>query len=283
MRAAAFAIIVTAACGGRPPVAPPPPPPAPPLACGPTTDGARVPPPPAPVASTCGSTTATLADGRVLAVGPHCAELFSAGAWHPAAAPPVAVSDATLTVLADGDVLLVGGKLDEAVHDVQRFNISTGSWRAVAPLNARRFAHAAVRLRDGRVLVTGGCDEAVEGCAGEGRVGSFELYDPRADHWQLSPLPPGAARTGHALVELADGRVLSVGGSQKDSLELPPSSVWDGHQWCDAPPLLAFRDEAHAELRADGSSVNVWGPPEGRGPVAEVYRLPKECPTACRM
>lgn len=224
---------------------------------------------------------ARLADGRVLAVGPHCAELFSQGQWHTTAAPPVPVSDATLTALADGNALLVGGELEEAVADVQLFETARGAWRAVAPLHARRFGQAAIRLRDGRVLVTGGCDEAIEGCAGEGRVASYELYDPRADRWQLSPLPFWMARTGHALVELADGRVLSVGGSQKDSLDLPPSSVWDGSRWCDVPPLIAFRYEARAELRADGSSVLVYGRPEGAGPAAEIYQLPKDCPTSC--
>jgi len=235
-----------------------------------------------PKASHCGDTVVRLSDGRVLAVGKQCAELFSAGAWHSTSTPPVAVSDATLTALANGDALLVGGMVDEAVADVQLYETARGTWRPVAHLNARRFAHAAIRLSDGRVLVTGGCDEAIEGCAGEGRVASYELYDPRADRWTVQPFQ--SPRTGHALVQLADGRVLAVGGAKGDSLVPPPSSVWDGTRWCDAPPLLAFRYNTRADLRPDGTSVVVSGTPERNGPSlvpVEVYHLDKECPTSC--
>jgi hypothetical protein len=113
----------------------------------------------APEASRCGDTVTILSDGRVLAVGPHCAELFFSGVWHSTAVPPIAALDPTLTALADGNALLVGGVLDEAVNDVHLFDAASESWRAVAPLHARRFAHAALELRDGRVLVTGGCDD----------------------------------------------------------------------------------------------------------------------------
>lgn len=251
--------------------------------CGPTTEQAPgVPPPLTPTPSHCGETVARLGDGRILAVGKQCAELFSAGTWHPTGTPPVAVSGATLTPLADGNALLTGGQLDDAVTNVQLFEAAKGSWRAVAPLHAARFAHASLQLRDGRVLVTGGCDDTVEGCAGEGRVASYELYDPRADRWTVHPF--ASPRTGNALVELADGRVLSVGGAQRDSLHPPPSTVWDGSRWCDAPPLIAFRYKAHAQLRPDGTSVLVSGTPDKHGPSmapVEIYHLDKECPTSC--
>jgi hypothetical protein len=74
------------------------------------------------------------------------------------------------------------------------------------------------------------------------------------------------ARTGHALVQLTDGRVLALGGSQGDSLVPPPSAVWDGTAWCEAPPLLSYRHRVHATVLADGASVVVTGHVDEGGP-----------------
>ncbi len=249
--------------------------------CGPASRVPAKPRPLTPKPSRCRGLVARLADGRVLAVGDGCAELFDNGRWRAAQKPPRSPDEATLTALAEGTALLAGGRNGDAVADASVFDAKRDSWRAVAPLKARRFAHAAVRLRDGRVLVSGGC-EYVEACCAEGMcLDSYELYDPRADRWELHSMPQRSARAGHALVELSDGRVLALGGILGDSPALPPSQVWDGTHWCAAPPLLAYRSLTAATPDPDGFAAVVSGPPEPPGPAIELYRYEKECQPAC--
>ncbi len=249
--------------------------------CGPASTVPAKPAPLTPKPSRCRGLVARLTDGRVLAIGENCAELFANGRWRAAQKPSRSPDAATLTALADGTALLAGGHNGDAVADASLFDAKRGTWRDVAPLNAARFAHAAVRLRDGRVLVSGGCEDT-EGCCAEGRcLGSYELYDPRADRWELHAMPWRSARAGHALVELADGRVLAVGGNMGDSPDPPPSEVWNGTQWCAAPPLHAYRSVPAATLAAGGYSVVVTGAPDPPGPALELYRYEKECQPAC--
>jgi hypothetical protein len=73
-------------------------------------------------------------------------------------------------------------------------------------MRTAREAHAAVALRDGRVLVVGG--RSTSG----GVLASVEVYDPRTGRFA----PAGrlrVARHKHAAVRLRDGSVLVVGGS----------------------------------------------------------------------
>lgn len=261
------------------PVAAVPPPPT--ERCGPASKVPAKPAPLTPKPSRCRGLATRLADGRVLAIGEDCAELFANGRWRATQKPPRSPDSATLTALADGSALLAGGHDGNAVADASVFDAKRGTWRAVAPLNAARFAHAAVRLRDGRVLVSGGC-EYEEGCCAEGLcLDSFELYDPRADRWELHPMPLRGSRANHALVELADGRVLAVGGIAGDSLAAPPSEVWDGTLWCAAPPLHAYRSLTTAIAAPGGYSVVVSGASDPPGPDVELYRYEKECQPAC--
>lgn len=86
-----------------------------------------------------------------------------------------------------------------------------GRWVTLAQMHEpREFASATV-LRDGRVLVVGGEDDAHA-------LASAELFDPATGQWtqsgQLS-LP----RTRHAAILLEDGRVLVVGGASSAKQE----------------------------------------------------------------
>ena len=264
----ALAIITLAACWRTlPPVVSPASTPR----CG--SEPTRLVPTPA-RGDSCRGARATLEDGRVLVVGEACASLEGVLV----SPPPLPVTQTTLTAIAGNQAVLVGGLRDVALRSVLRFDANTQRWQPAAPLHEARFGHGAVALRDGRVLVTGGCAELVEGCSGESRVTSYELYDPRADRWTRAPLAFGQARTSPALVQLADGRVLALGGSQGDSLVPPPTMVWDGAGWCAAPPLVAYRHQPAAELQRDGESVLVTGLVDDGGPAAELYRFAKDCP-----
>ncbi len=124
--------------------------------------------------------------------------------------------------LADGRVLASGG------HDGQRtlsscevFDPSTGQWSATGPLKVARRNHAAVTLRDGRVLVAGGSPMQLVGM-----LPSAELYDPVTGEWTLVA-PMSVPRIDPTAVLLADGRVLVVGGSDLDRRQLRSAELFD--------------------------------------------------------
>jgi len=65
----------------------------------------------------------------------------------------------------DGSVLLIGGEDDPAggpdviLTSVDRFDPTTEAFLPLSPLSVPRDDHRVVRLRDSRILVTGGEDE----------------------------------------------------------------------------------------------------------------------------
>jgi hypothetical protein len=124
--------------------------------------------------------------------------------------------------LADGRVLASGG------HDGQRtlsscevFDPATSQWSATGSLKVARRNHAAVTLRDGRVLVAGGSPMQLVGM-----LASAELYDSVTGEWALVA-PMSVPRIDPTAVLLADGRVLVVGGSDLDRRQLRSAELFD--------------------------------------------------------
>ncbi|WP_328616159.1 hypothetical protein OHS18_05415 [Amycolatopsis sp. NBC_00355] len=121
------------------------------------------------------------------------------------------------TLLPDGTVLVTGGDAVVApdgtfdphgLATAERYHPKDGTWRAAAPMpGGGRTGHRALLLSSGVVLVTGGTG-APERTAG---YRSALLYDPDQDTWTtVSGLLTG--RSGHAVTELPDDRVLVAAG-----------------------------------------------------------------------
>ena len=120
---------------------------------------------------------------------------------------------AAAVLLGDGRVLVVGGQVrlraeasDSSVK-AELWDPTTGAWRKTESLNKPRGDFAAVPMRDGRALVTGGLNqdrpvvlEHVHLRSGTG-----------ARRWTKVGLL-GTARTAPAAAVLPDGRVLVAGG-----------------------------------------------------------------------
>lgn len=133
---------------------------------------------------------------------------------------------------------------------------------AATPVSAQRsamreprFDHDAVSLGDGRVLVAGGQR------SGEGALASAEIFE--GGRWRaIASL--GTRRAGASLTQLADGRVLAIGGHDR-STWWPSAEVWDPttDRWSPIAPMHQAR-AYHAAVRlADGRVLVAGGSDRG--------------------
>ncbi len=178
-----------------------------------------------------GHQAVVLPDGRVLVTGGVAggrplasAELYDPprGAWTATAPMGTARLGHTLTLLGDGRVLAAGGtSLGEdasgtgqavtPLASTEIYDPAAATWATGPAMAVARFEHTASLLADGRVLVAGGLAPAPGG-TGPAPTAATEVYDPAARAFVLSS-PLHEARTNHAAAELADHRIVVVGGS----------------------------------------------------------------------
>jgi hypothetical protein len=120
-------------------------------------------------------TATLLPDGRVLVAGGsadgmdgllRAAEIYDPGAnaWTATASMRHGRDAFTATLLLDGTVLVTGGAPpatgERPQSSAELFDPATGTWLELPAMNVPRHYHAATRLDDGSVLVTGGTEEA---------------------------------------------------------------------------------------------------------------------------
>jgi hypothetical protein len=136
-------------------------------------------------------------------------------------------------------------------------------WGDGSPLASPRQQHAAVWLRNGKVLVAGGVDAV-------GTLATVELYDPASGTWTAGS-PLGAGRRRPAATLLEDGRVLVVGGADAAVAPLGTSEVYDPstNTW-GATAMTATRYEHTLTRLANGKVLAVGGLGTGDG-TAEIY------------
>lgn len=198
------------------------------------------------------------------------------GSWSETTSMATGRSEHTATTLESGRVLVAGGRfydetIDEVVSlaSVERYEPSTSRWLATASMGTPRAYHAAVRLADGRVLVTGGTPTGYS----DGEVASTEIYDPDTQSWT----PAGnmrKARSSHQAVVLASGKVLVVGGDYPVTAEVydPATDTWkltDGRK-TEATGALAALPDGKA-LLAGGPIYGDFHEDTPGTPEAEIY------------
>lgn len=162
-------------------------------------------------------------------------------------------------LLDDGTVLIAGGeKFDfpfTPLVSTERWDYRIGLSASAAPLNfARSFAEA-IKLPDGRVLVTGG--QSLE----EGQFifrDDAEVYDPDLNTWTVVAGNASRGLSGHGMWELTDGRVLVLGGSRA----IPNAEILDLTTGLFGP-AGSFPPSVHlfgaAARLADGRPIYVGG------------------------
>lgn len=137
------------------------------------------------------------------------------GSWQATALLGAARQLHALTPLANGRALVTGGRAGPAgapLRTADIFDQATNTWTAVtAQLAVGRFAHSAVALSNGKVLVAGGIGARPGG--GLMALRSAELFDPATTTWTTVERDMADARAWHTAIALQSGaKVLVCGG-----------------------------------------------------------------------
>ena len=187
----------------------------------------------------------------------------------------------TLTTLADGTVLVVGGSGGslsprqpiETLAKVDRYDPSTDTWSALAPLAQGRYGHSATSLADGRVLVVGGAVSKTVNSenVGSEALGSAELYNPVTNTWQ-AVAPLSRARSGHTATLLLDGSVLIIGGGGRTEPVTAERYNPQTNTWTSAATLGTYRSGFAATLLLGGDVLVTGGLGTDSVPLATAMR-----------
>ena len=226
-------------------------------------------------------TATMLKDGRVLIAGGmvengvflNSAELFdpATGRFMPTGSMLSRRVGHSATLLPNGKVLIAGGlagRLVEGgpgiVDSTEIYDPQTGRFTAGPTMSAPRSGHAAVVLKNGKVLIAGGNNRD------EQPLASAEIYDPVSNSFTPAA-SMHTARIARAAVLLNDGRVLVTGGGDGREAE-----VYDprANSWHETGKMTASRMKHAAVLLPDGRVLIVGGAPDnGWHPVrsAEIF------------
>jgi hypothetical protein len=253
-----------------------------------------------------GSRDALVVGGCDIAACTASVERWSgaASAWSEQAPLPAPRGFATATALADGRVLVVGGCADPmcatVLNDATVYDPVANTWTPAGSMSSPRAGHSATLLKDGTVLVAGGCTDASCSAtdAGSTVLSSADLWtasgvpdagddgggaDGGAPAGQFMAAPSMAgARHHHTATVLANGDVLMAGGADSTGSSLPTSEVYLplAHQWIGTNAMLMSR-AFHIGVELSDGRVLVSGGcnPQTCIPFAEIFspaRLPAD-------
>jgi hypothetical protein len=176
--------------------------------------------------------------------------------------------------LLDGRVFVVDHETCNAMSDLHGpplppgptdlLDPATGRWTAASALNATRSGFVAVRLRDGRVLVTGGDN------GWHRSYSSTKLFDPTTGRWTATGLL-NTARMDPVGALLPDGRVLVAGGLYSEGFK-DEDDFFNRTDWPDVRDLTSAeiydprtgRWTLTGSLSEAGSAGDAYALPDGR-------------------
>ena len=206
------------------------------------------------------STATQLSDGRVLVVGGWSGrrnlasgEIYdpSTDDWHTISPMANGRTHHTATLLGDGTVLVAGGSTGHVeatwvLAAAERYDPNTDAWSSAGSMSSPRLEHAATRLVDGRVFVTGGSNG--------GLLSTTEVYDQTTGSW--SPLASLIVPRKKHTATLTRQGVLVVGGRNTRGGSRIESIAelydFDTNTWSAAGSLGSFNDLTATKLQ-DGS------------------------------
>ena len=109
-------------------------------------------------------------------------------------------------LLPTNKVLVAGGTNNGTtpLKTAELYDPSTNTWSSTGSMAVARRGHTATLMLDGKILVTGGFDGAIESA-------TTEIYDPATGIWTASG-PMTRGRKYHTASRLGDGKILIAGG-----------------------------------------------------------------------
>ncbi len=178
----------------------------------------------------------------------------------------------TATLLTNGKVLVVGGlavanPCCRTANTVELYDTTTGQWRVTNPTNTFRYDHVAVRLANGKVLITGGTSDTF------GLVARTEIYDPLTETWSVAE-NLNVARDSSQAILLANGRVLITGGLALTSTAMADvAEVYnpDTNNWTFAGTMKKGRILHSIALLPNGKVLVTGGLADGFLSTSEIY------------
>jgi len=133
--------------------------------------------------------------------------------WSATGTMSVSREDHSTSLLGNGQVLVAGGSTVDfngiTVASAELYDSTTGAWTVTGSMLQGRESFTATLLQNGQVLVAGG--DYYDGI-NAGDLSECELYDPTLGTWSVTG-SMATPRDGESAVLLADGRVLTAGGS----------------------------------------------------------------------
>ncbi|CAN5282438.1 hypothetical protein BH09BAC5_BH09BAC5_06280 [soil metagenome] len=148
----------------------------------------------------------------------------SSGTWSTGPSMNNARANFASVVLNDGRIMAIGGSVsysNDCTASCEIFDPATNVWTFADSLPYGLYAHKAVKLLNGKVLVAAGIPSST----------ACYLYDPVSNHWTATGSSIAPHSDGASLLELTDGRILLSGGSTASGLvhgEIydPASGTW---------------------------------------------------------
>jgi hypothetical protein len=239
-------------------------------------------------------TATALADGQVMVVGGyaefsprdtlydrylHTSEVYDpiAGQWQAAGPLPLGRNRHAAVRLLSGDVMVIGGHGplptggEGELASAEMFGAAPETFSAAQSMSGARRRITANLLASGSVLVTGGSFTITSSPPDTLYFARTELYDPVSGGFLPGP-DMTTSRDGHQALNLTDGTVLVVGGSnpnQQDSGEIydPTANTFQS-----VGTMIEPRD-GHTATRMRNNIVLVTGGynPQGTLSSAELY------------
>ena len=214
--------------------------------------------------------------------------------WHAGASLPRGANH--VAVAADaGRIYALGGFIEQNRNpdtNAYAYDVGTDRWTRIAPLPRPRGAAAAVVL-NGRIHLIGGASAPVMERAS---IGWHEVYDPRADRWEMLKPLPGAR--DHVGCVAHDGAIHVIGGrfntfeynTGLHHMYLPDRDTWVEKAALPTPRsghglvvyhgrLFAMGGEAGVIDRGRITQARVFGQMESYDPLTDSWQSHAPMPT----
>jgi hypothetical protein len=228
-------------------------------------------------------TATLLSDGKVLIAGGDLGNIGTCELYDPQSGSYTTTGTLleprfghTATLLSNGQVLISGGRPGvgsdaPAYTSAELYDPRAGTFSATGSMSQSRSGHAAARLADGTVLVTGGVTNVANTILVRSKTA--EVYDPKMGRFVVTSSPMANSRVGHTATALSSGRVLVVGGTAAGDMS-DPAELYDPatSSFVSGSVPLFPRTDHTATILPSGDVLLVGGASLGQAP-AEIYSV----------